>query len=509
MECVHLITVKSFCMEAKKSVGIWIRVSTEGQVKDDSPEHHEYRARHYAEAKGWHVAEVYRLDAVSGKSVIEQPEAKRMLKDVKSGHITGLIFSKLARLARNTKELLDFADIFKKYNADLISLAESIDTSSPAGRLFYTMIAAMATWEREEIAERVAASVPVRAQMGKPLGGAASYGYRWVDKELVIDQKEAPVRKLIYELFVKYKRKKAVAAELNKMGHRTRNGSLFSDTTVDRLLRDTAAKGQRIANYTKSLGEGKNWIIKPKEDWIVIPCEPIISEETWNEANHILEAQGSKRKKPGPRAVYLLSGYVTCTCGSKMYVFHEAPNYTCKKCKNRIGVTDLDEIYHDQLKSFLLTDVDISDYMHKSDTILKEKEELLEMISAESARLSKRMSELVNLRLDGDLSKEAFPKEYKPLEERYLQLEKQIPEIEAEVDFLRIQYLSSDTILQEAKNLYDRWPTLPFEEKRAVVEIITDTITVGKSDIHISFSYLPTAHPSQNSGKRQHNFRDS
>ena len=60
-----------------------------------------------------------------------------MLSHIKSGHITRIIFSKLARLARNTKELLDFAEIFREYNADLISLQESIDTSSPAGCGFF------------------------------------------------------------------------------------------------------------------------------------------------------------------------------------------------------------------------------------------------------------------------------------------------------------------------------------------------------------------------------------
>ena len=123
------------CMS--KPIGIWIRVSTEDQAHGDSPEHHEKRARFYAQAKDWNVCEVYRLEAVSGKSVMEHPEAKRMLQDIRAGRIEALIFSKLARLARNTKELLEFADIFRESGADLISLQESIDTSTPAGRLFY------------------------------------------------------------------------------------------------------------------------------------------------------------------------------------------------------------------------------------------------------------------------------------------------------------------------------------------------------------------------------------
>lgn len=60
---------------------------------------------------------------------MKHPETQRMLRDIRSGQINGLVFSKLARLVRNTRELLEFAHIFRNAKSSLISLSENIDTN--------------------------------------------------------------------------------------------------------------------------------------------------------------------------------------------------------------------------------------------------------------------------------------------------------------------------------------------------------------------------------------------
>ena len=492
--------------QQSKPVGIWIRVSTEDQAKGESPEHHEKRARLYAESKGWDIVTVYHLEALSGKSVMGYAETKRMLEDIKKGTITGLIFSKLARLARNTKELLEFSDIFKKEDADLISLQEAIDTSSPAGRLFYTMIAAMAQWEREEIASRVAASVPIRAKLGKSLGGIAPLGYKWEGKEgetkkFVIDEQHAPVRKLIYELFLKFKRKKAVAKHLNDNGYRTRDNKLFSDTTIKQLLRDPSAKGLRRVNYSKRSENRKTFIQKPESEWVLHPCPALVSEEIWNACNRILDDSLIQNKKPGPRAKHLLAGYIFCAdCNKKMYVFHSSkfPTYRCPNCSNRIVVGDIEGFYHDQLKTFLLTETSTPKYLESLDSELQERENLLSAIFKERESLLKKIDTFINMRINNELSKELFIEKHKPMEERLNQLNNQLPEIQADVDFLKIQHRSADAVLSYAKDLYDNWSDMSQEQKRHIVETITKIITVGKEDVYINLRHVPTRNTNTN-----------
>lgn len=474
-----------------KKVGIWLRVSTEDQAKGESPQHHEARARSYAQLNDWEVVTVYHLEGVSGESVKDHPEMRRMRQDITSGKITGLIFSKLARVARNAIELLEISDFFRKQNADLISLQEKIDTSSPAGRLFYTIIAAMAQWEREEISERVAASVPIRAKLGKSLGGAAPYGYAWRDKKLELDTKEAPIRKKIFEYFLLYKRRKHVARKLNQEGYRTRNGSLFSDSTVSRLISDPIAKGVRRANYTKSEGKGKHWSVKPEEDWVLTEAPAIVSEELWKKCNEILDATGVKYQRVAKLPTHLFGGLTVCHCGGKMYVKSNNHKYICTKCQSKVLASDLEEIFQERLRDLLHSKTEFDSYISKIQNAINKKKQIEKSLIPEIEEIKKKLEALIELNFKKELPAEGFKAHYMPLHTQLQQKETYFAQIQGELDMLTVQYKSTDTVFDEAKQLNSDWSNRSRDEKRAIIEDIVQEITISNDEIEFMLKGIP------------------
>jgi site-specific DNA recombinase len=475
-----------------KDVGIWIRVSSDEQAKGEAPEHHLERAKAYALARGWRVLEVYDLAGQSGKAVMQHPEAKRMMADVERGHISALLFSKLARLSRNLREVQDFGDFFRTHQADLVSLNESIDTSTAGGRMFFHLLAVFAQWEREEIGERINASIMTRAQLGKSINGRAPYGYQWVDKKLVPHPEESLVRAKAYELFREQRRKGTVAKLLNAAGHRTRGGSLWRDVHIRRILLETSAKGIYYFNRVK---KGGTWefVEKPESEWGKVLCEPIIPESLWNEVNQILEEQTKRNRFPGRLPVHTFSNLAWCACGGKMYVQSGYAKYLCRKCNNKIPIVDLEGIFHDELQVFFTDPTKIASHLTKATEGLAEKERLLDAQQRAVQRLKEDMAKTHRLFLDGHVTSQGFGEFYKPAEERLNQLTKDIPKLQAEVDYLKMNKLSASEILAEANALYGRWPSLPTPEKRQIAESICEKIVVGRGEIDITLSYLPSS----------------
>jgi len=479
-----------------RDVGIWIRVSSEDQAKGESPEHHLERAQAYAKHKGWKVKEVYDLAGVSGKTVLQHPECQRMLADIKRGHITGLIFSKLARLARNTKESIEISEHFQRHGADLISLRDNIDTTTPAGRMFFTFQAAQDQWEREEIAERQKASVLIRAKLGKSINGRAPYGYQWKERKLVVQPDEAPVRRKAFELFLKYHRKGTVTRMLNAAGHRSRQGALWCDRQVDRLLTCPSAKG---TYYFNRLDKQSSWrgVEKPREEWGCVQCEPIVPAETWEQVNRILEEQTKAYKRPGKLPTHTFGRLAWCQCGGKMYVRTDMPKYICRKCCRKIPSGDLDAIVREELHAFFGETVRVEGHLAEARRNRSAKEQELATLQRQVTAVRDEMKQTHRLYLEGAVTAKGFGEFYRPAEERLNQLLAEVPRLEAEVASHQASDLSVDAVVREARSLYDQWPKLGAEEKRRIAEAMLEKITIGEDNgqptIELSLSYLPTS----------------
>ncbi len=351
------------------------------------------------------------------------------------------------------------------------------------------MIAAMAEWEREEIASRVAASVPIRARLGKPIGGPPPLGYRWHEKRMEMNPDEAPLRRLIYELFKEHGRLRTVARLLNDAGYRGRKGRPFRDMTVEQLLTDPSAKGLRRANYTKMV-KGKR-VLKPESEWIFVACPAIVSEELWEECNALLLRRKGSHKPVAKRAVYVFAGYVYCTCGEKMYVRSNTPKYVCMACRTKIPMVDLDRVFQTQLQEFALSPEAIAAYLAQGTEVRTEKEELLAALLRERERLTKEADKLYRLYQEDALTVEGFRERHRPLEARLAGLGAEIPRLQGEIDFLKVRTVMSEEIMSRTRDLAHEWQAMDRAQKRVVVESLVERITIGKDTVEIDLVALP------------------
>lgn len=477
-------------------IGIWIRVSTEDQARGESPKNHEARARMYAELKGWSVVEVYDLSGVSGKQVSEHPQAQRMFSDIASGKIQGLIFSKLARLARNTRELLDFSDFFQKHNANLVSLEESLDTSTPAGRLLYTVIGALAQWEREEISARVAASVPIRARQGKPTGGRGPFGYMWGENKLLVpNPQEAPVVKRAFEIYLETGKLLTACERLTAEGFRSRKGT-FRPVTLKRLLSDTVYKGLRRANYSKSKGQKKSWVLKPKEEWVYVQVEPLIDEATWEKVNALLLKNARHSVKSVPKeGKYLFSGLLVCSCGTKLYVAPykgmKVPRYVCRECRFKLNEDVLEEHFQTALKTMIVRPEELK-AVRDYEAECREREERLSWLRREIKNVEGKIDTLLDLVGDQTIDRVTFSERFMPLKDRKEQILSEIPRLQAEIDFSKANAVSKEYLLERATNFASMWPILNDDEKRRLVQDLVDQIEIRDDSLHFVLSYNPS-----------------
>jgi len=136
--------------------------------------------------------------------------------------------------------------------------------------------------------------------------------------------------------------------------------------------------------------------------------------------------------------------------------------------------------------------------------VISEKETQINLLQNENINIQTKLDKLIELQLNGEIPQEGFKHHYNPLFEQLQQIKYQIPILEGEILALKQNEQSSKYLFSEAENLYKRWNTMERDEKRDIVESITESIILDKEEVTINLKYLmPPSSLNHNNG--QHN----
>ena len=148
-------------------LAIYARVSTSNHGQDVNLQLRELRQ--FAEARGWQVAGEYVDSGVSGTKD-SRPELNRLMADAHKRRFEVVCVWRFDRFARSVSHLLRALETFKSLGIDFVSFSEQMDTSTPAGKMVFTVLGAVAELERSLIVERVRAGLRNARAKGKRLG---------------------------------------------------------------------------------------------------------------------------------------------------------------------------------------------------------------------------------------------------------------------------------------------------------------------------------------------------
>lgn len=150
-----------------RQAALYARVSTLDQHTDNQL----VELRRYAAARGWDVVE--HVDHGVSGSKERRPALDALVADAKRRRFDAVVVWRLDRLGRSIKHLITLIDELQALGIAFVSLGEGLDTTTPAGRLQFHVLAAIAEFERARIQERVQAGLARAKAQGKRLGRPA------------------------------------------------------------------------------------------------------------------------------------------------------------------------------------------------------------------------------------------------------------------------------------------------------------------------------------------------
>jgi len=213
----------------------YIRVSTEGQVTDGvSLELQRAKLAAWASLHDADLRAVFADEGVSGARA-DRPGLLQAIAAAKRERAALVIYS-LSRLSRSTLDTLRLAGELEKAGCDLVSLQEQVDTSSPAGRVIFRVLAALAEFERDQLAERTRQAMQHMKAQGRVVG-AIPHGFSRDGDRVIRHDAEQRVVALARELRAQGLTLRAIGDELAARGAFNRAGRPYKPESVRGLLR--------------------------------------------------------------------------------------------------------------------------------------------------------------------------------------------------------------------------------------------------------------------------------
>lgn len=452
------------------------RISVEKEEGEGfSLEAQDMRLDAYAKSQDWTVVADYCDDGFSAKDT-NRPEFQRMVRDMKSGKFDVIMVYRLDRLVRTVMDLHEMLQLMEKYDVSFRSTTEQFDTTTATGRLMITMIATLAQWERETIAERVFETMLKKSEKGERNGAPAPFGYQYVDGKLRVVPEE---KKWVEYIFNRYKTHGTpnIAKELNmKWRVKTKKGEAWSDFAVRYVLRNPLYAGFIRWNY-RSFAKGKLTGEEVIQKYDQEDFEPIVSEELFKETQDRLKSRAKEAFRSDSH--YPFSGIARCAKCGKNFTGSKKKRkaggvYRFYKCQGRFnfGICDVQAVAEEAIENAFLQSLSLEVSLQPGEIGETRNTELRtpEMIQAQLEKIEGKKQRTKELYIDGDIPKNEYQKRLSKLDEEALELRDAVDHAQEEVSFEEVKAV--------LENLKKEWPNLSDESKKFAIQNFFDHITI-------------------------------
>ena len=319
------------------SIAIYARISRDDNGENyESIENQRDMLLDHVSKKGLgNVYDVYMDDNVSG-SAFERPGLDRLKEDILRGRVDMVVMKDLSRLGRNNAKTLQMIDFFEENGVRVLTADGRYDS------LVDNDMVGIETWVNEryvrDISRKIRSALRFKIQKGEYLGRAPFGCKKSISQRnrLVVDESEAYIVRLIYELYLSGLGYTAIANYLNENGYEAPKNSGWNRITVRRILCSRVYTGDTVQGVSEKVSfKSKKTRRLPENEWVITEKthEAIISKEIYNQAQDIRKYRSGGRKIRG-RIRHILNGIIRCgDCGSSMYA-RKRRNGTAYVCGN-------------------------------------------------------------------------------------------------------------------------------------------------------------------------------